>query len=675
MVLVVVTIRAEPETDTEVRVFGKAVDQTLNSDFPNTQPEKILKNPDGTILQTSKAFTHTEILDLPEGSHTIKFAPSSLSGYTWKAAVIINRIHNLGEQTGLTSINQYSATFEVYTRTWAEIRKAINEADRYLERLYQTVDWTKPDGTKVTYGLIKACPGFPIAIKLKNWDYSYGIPLCYDLILSPESPYKMQLGAIYEWHATAKVVAVKEPEFETYEATVLFGCDGLNPRSGTYQWVDIAKVNIRYGPDPDDATRMKAEIELSEWYHPEIQGDVYFGAEPDPDRPGLWRPKKIIGDAQRALGTKVTMTTSSWGCFPSMMYWLGESLLAANYWWFYSLKRSRVYPYMTSILDDYKLNVGIRAPLILGNRVDYPDNWLTLRHEHNRICDVWNDLPRTTSAASHWSSLCGPGAWIFFDHDVHRSYCPGLYDIIEFGKIAALDNDAFDLGILPLAIFIMNKHGSPSEKIKYDLSYAETVCGVPIPTVSTKYIEVSAEDLLMNGYNSITKTHPPMKEAVYRVLRNENPWEPDKPIQGEVTIWWLAEALAAYSILGYGFNNKEAQKIADALADWILDLQWGVKEGEEGKGRLYIPHHGAWTPFTVSRPDHRGGFYHRYTIYEDKVHWARRPPRDWLQQLIIDFFGWETPGALGIFTPTSTEGTICAVTALRIYEYYKWRLR
>lgn len=680
--LVAIAIKAEPVTDAETRVFGLAIDQTLNPDFPTSQPEKVLKNPDGTPFQSSKAFTYKLLLDIPEGTHTIRFAPSSPSGYTWKAKIIVNRLTNLGEQTGLTSTSQYSATFESKTRTWEEIKKAIWEADRYLERLYHTIDYNGK-----TYGLIKSCPGVPIALKLTYIEEAEPgririARLPRGNILGPGFVYHyVPMPELHYWFPTWQIVSVAEPEFETWDGTVELGF-----YAGESFWIMVAKLRIKYGPDPDYPSRMKAELELLEWGKgsmdfPSFKGDLYFGSEPDPNRPGLWRPKLVWKDAQDHVGEKVTFTTELWGCFPATVYWLGEDYRLAYYWWFFKLHRNKI-PYVTRIIDDYQVTIDPRGPKYQGIRTDYVDDWLTHASEFNQICNVWDSLPVTPHAFSHWSSLCGPGAVVLFHSAV---FVESITGEVMTGKVSCFA-EPHNLAVAPHATYCMCKHGSPQK----DVTYTEYVCVGR--TCWKSQVTVSAEKLLLTGYKScLGKDIPPYKEAIYRMLQDIEPWgdpvgsvNPEN-ISGSVTTWRVADALAAYTILGYGFGNQEAQKIADALADLLLQLQWGVKPGEEGKGRLYVEHHGAWTMFTVNRPDHRGGFLHRFEIVEDEngnpqICWVKRPPRaKGLTQYVIDtltsWFGWEPPGGIAFFTPTSTEQTLCAAVALRIYEYYKWRLR
>jgi len=113
---VTIKIEATPTTDTLPRYHGKAIDQTLNTDFWLTQKEKMISNPDWGEYPEGpaydSAFTHTETVTLAEGKHTIRYAPSSSPGYEWKATIYIND-ESLGEQTGLTRDKQYTAEFTV----------------------------------------------------------------------------------------------------------------------------------------------------------------------------------------------------------------------------------------------------------------------------------------------------------------------------------------------------------------------------------------------------------------------------------------------------------------------------------------------------------------------------------------------------------------------------------
>ncbi len=84
--MVSVTIRIEA-TSTEVymRYHGKAVDQALASNFWDTQEEK-------EIGVTSKSLTHTQTVELAEGSHYVIYGNSSSSPAVWNSKILINGV-------------------------------------------------------------------------------------------------------------------------------------------------------------------------------------------------------------------------------------------------------------------------------------------------------------------------------------------------------------------------------------------------------------------------------------------------------------------------------------------------------------------------------------------------------------------------------------------------------
>jgi hypothetical protein len=124
--------------------------------------------------------------------------------------------------------------------------------------------------------------------------------------------------------------------------------------------------------------------------------------------------------------------------------------------------------------------------------------------------------------------------------------------------------------------------------------------------------------------------------------------------------------------LGYGFGYEEAKAIADDMAQVMLKCQWGKMEDfASGKGRTI--------KFgTINRPDHVGGFIDSYKVqngdfYQD---WVPKGTLRTIVEGILEFIGTEDmPSELGIFTPTRVETTLECVRALRIYEYYKYRLK
>jgi len=83
MVQVRIRIEASTTVDPYLRYHGKAVNQALNTDFWDTQPEKVI----GT---TFNSFSHEQTVDLPAGRHYIIYGNSSIEGYEWHARIYVN---------------------------------------------------------------------------------------------------------------------------------------------------------------------------------------------------------------------------------------------------------------------------------------------------------------------------------------------------------------------------------------------------------------------------------------------------------------------------------------------------------------------------------------------------------------------------------------------------------
>ena len=86
MAKVTISIEASTTKDPYARYHGKAVDQTLDTDFWITQREKII----GISPVNAKRFTHQQTLDLPPGNHTVEYGNSSMPGYEWTAKITVN---------------------------------------------------------------------------------------------------------------------------------------------------------------------------------------------------------------------------------------------------------------------------------------------------------------------------------------------------------------------------------------------------------------------------------------------------------------------------------------------------------------------------------------------------------------------------------------------------------
>lgn len=84
--MVSVEIRIEATTtEPYMRYQGKSVDQTLASSFWNTQEEKVI----GTA---GKSFTHTQTVELAEGSHYVIYGNSAATTYVWHSKIFINGV-------------------------------------------------------------------------------------------------------------------------------------------------------------------------------------------------------------------------------------------------------------------------------------------------------------------------------------------------------------------------------------------------------------------------------------------------------------------------------------------------------------------------------------------------------------------------------------------------------
>ncbi len=73
------TISNDPYT----RYHGKTVNEPLDPNFWETQPDK--------IIGTSRSrFTHTQTVEIAEGSHYVIYGNSSIIDYPWHAKIFVN---------------------------------------------------------------------------------------------------------------------------------------------------------------------------------------------------------------------------------------------------------------------------------------------------------------------------------------------------------------------------------------------------------------------------------------------------------------------------------------------------------------------------------------------------------------------------------------------------------
>lgn len=83
MVRTDIKVDAYTDNDPYIRYLGKAIDQILNRNFWDTQPENIV----GLIYQRK---IHEQTVDLPAGSHSVAVGVSAWDPYYWHVKVYIN---------------------------------------------------------------------------------------------------------------------------------------------------------------------------------------------------------------------------------------------------------------------------------------------------------------------------------------------------------------------------------------------------------------------------------------------------------------------------------------------------------------------------------------------------------------------------------------------------------
>jgi len=83
MVQVKIRIEASSVVDPYLRYHGKAVNQSLDVGFWETQREKIVE-------VTHTPFFHEQTVDLPAGRNYVIYGNSAAVGYEWHARIYVN---------------------------------------------------------------------------------------------------------------------------------------------------------------------------------------------------------------------------------------------------------------------------------------------------------------------------------------------------------------------------------------------------------------------------------------------------------------------------------------------------------------------------------------------------------------------------------------------------------
>lgn len=140
-------------------------------------------------------------------------------------------------------------------------------------------------------------------------------------------------------------------------------------------------------------------------------------------------------------------------------------------------------------------------------------------------------------------------------------------------------------------------------------------------------------------------------------------YPPELWLQGVYTAPTQALCLAALTVLGYGYGYAAAQEKADALANILINIQWGNPDAT-GQPEGYGFHE---TYGWVYRPDNTGGFYCNYkygSMFKATTAW---PLVDYLSDFLCGM-----PKETYAFIPTNQESQFC-VRALQIYDWYVFK--
>ncbi|MEM2385890.1 MAG: hypothetical protein QXO67_02800 [Candidatus Bathyarchaeia archaeon] len=501
--------------------------------------------------------------------------------------------------------------------THGEVRRAIFWGERWLEHAIQPLTWNGK-----TYKIIKGYPAFPLTLKLYKVppEYAYAYQ-----ILGPPFPVSGVGGTPLTWYETWKVLETIVNTFEVWEAKIQFGMTlNLEEIIGTKLWCPVADFRCRYEPDPDRRSRMKATITLEEWYDSfKLAGnaDAYFNGE------------KIITDCMGSAPAKPTVVryTPDWGYFPSVSYWGEETLLASYYYWYVKLRRGDVYPYMTNFLDDFGYYIWQFGPMHLGIRDNYPDDYVW-SWDNYHSCDVWDNLPKTENFFPFQSGVC-----------------PQKGLLLEFFKCM---KDSYREWVF--AIHIMNKYNPDHVHL---LPTADPISG-------QIYVqEITPRKMVYEGWYECTgEKVPSVMECCDKFLSELEAGEPVPHVPHFIQI---------LSILGYGYGDKTAQEMADALVEAYLPAQWGYPFTPGKEGEYTDEVYG-----TVWRPDLAGAFLGAFKKEGSYVSVPYTRLTSFWRRLYETIYEPMPPPQPTIpFRRAWTEGQFQVLAALRVYEYYKWRLR
>ncbi len=522
--------------------------------------------------------------------------------------------------------------------THKEVRRAIVELDAYLDRLYRRISHAGK-----TYGVFSYQPdGLGLGLKLSK-DYC---DLFHDTIMTGDfrlTAFKECIWPGLMWNAAE--ITVDSDTGEKWSAWVtfkyyryLYACDVPFPDN-------LAKFYVVMEPDADDPRRMKWTIRKEGWFMDDVTGDLCYLNTP------IMKDVKAQPD-----GTQVNVTTNPWETtHPNNYTYIYATIPMAYYWWYNRpTHREKVKKEIVPFLDDYNLiHDATIVPHAGINEI--PDDIFCNKLAFGFIPPEVYNLPRGLGY------MTGPD----MDYGCCREHFAGLhvpfkadcmvcwYYKYKYGTgcYAGLCHTRTTLlsAAANKALYLMRKYKDP---------YKEDADGN------------SAYDILINGWTDGCGVSAPGLITY---------WEPGKGLwipQAGVHSTLHGFAFLAFTVLGYGFEVKEAKEVADDLASVSIKVQWGYPWTSDYVGAVGCK--GWWlapdgTLTLINRPNHRGGMRYHWIWIDDKPV-SKGITIGEAERFKEEFLKWNWAGEPCGFAPTSFENSLPTAKALRVYEAYKYRL-
>jgi hypothetical protein len=521
--------------------------------------------------------------------------------------------------------------------TLQEVRRAIYWGERFVKKLYQEFTWNGK-----TYGVIKGHPSAPLSVKLSG---------------------KPSVGAGYvddtnrDWLTAGNGIMVPwipclhGPDFlpdagvetisdtgEEWDGKITFKYWKHDIRYKTYEAIDVCTIRVHYAPSPSDPKRMRLEVTPESWNLSGITGDLYTGVSPAlAGTYGTYFPK-IITDIGSHLAQTVTLETEPFGAFPTNVICTRRDCQMYLMYCHFDSPAMRERAKKIKALLDYLgfdpayYQTGVDYRLTDSLATDFP---AAEYPEAFPECPIWNNLPRGIGLAHYWSRSC---------------FCETFTEIMWKYPYPSFH-----------PLHWLNKYKDPYKKVTFYVHPTH-------PCYVSAYEMTIGKACVPRLWDTLVLGLPP--EYPSNIMQGFTPEQGFGEPGGMKGPAWLG--LETLSALGYGFGVEEAKLLADQVADVYIKAQWGYPftPGEEGYG--YSFKYGE-----INRPDCTGGFIEGWYpaggyFAEAYGHRAEEfSIRGFLSGLLnVHSFG---SSDIPLYTPVWVEN-MYVLAALRVYEFYKWRL-